>query len=137
MIPVGIASSSNITVGNNIGLGKVKVARYYAKICALTALICALISVALMNLMRPSFISMFTSSEIVNNIVNEAYTLLSFFVFFNCLQGIATGIIRGLGKQGLASAGTVCATDILVFKWEIHSKLGNLSILPLPAYNLK
>jgi MATE family multidrug resistance protein len=98
MIPVGIAIASNIMVGNNIGANEVHVAKYYAKMCNLTAFIWAVASVFFMNVLRSSFISIFSSSQGVNDLIVQAYALLSVFVFFDCMQGVASGIIRGLGK---------------------------------------
>jgi MATE family multidrug resistance protein len=36
-----------------------------------------------------------------------AIPILNIFIFFDCLQGVGTGIIRGLGRQGLASTITI------------------------------
>jgi len=50
MIPVGIAISSMILVGNMIGAKNVAGAKIYAKYCSLTGLIWAIASVLVINI---------------------------------------------------------------------------------------
>jgi MATE family multidrug resistance protein len=52
-------------------------------------------------------ISIFSSEADVNEEVEKAYLILTTFVFFDCMQCVGTGIIRGLGRQGLASTITI------------------------------
>ena len=35
------------------------------------------------------------------------------YVFFDCIQCVGQGIIRGLGKQGVSSIGTICGYWVL------------------------
>jgi Na+-driven multidrug efflux pump len=51
MIPVGISISTSILVGNNIGAYKLEAAKYYAKMCFLTALIWSVLSVLVVLLL--------------------------------------------------------------------------------------
>ena len=52
---------------------------------------------------------------------------LSIFVFFDCMQSIGVGIIRGLGKQGIASIATafgywifgIPISLVCVFNWDL------------------
>lgn len=45
MIPVGIAVSTGVLVGNNIGSQQVEAAKFYAKMCFLTAFLWSIASV--------------------------------------------------------------------------------------------
>jgi MATE family multidrug resistance protein len=43
----------------------------------------------------------------VKTYISSAYPLMLCYVFFDCIQCVGAGIIRGLGKQGRSSIGTV------------------------------
>jgi len=51
MIPVGLAISSTVLVGNMIGANNVPAAKLYANMCTLSAFIWALGSVAFINIL--------------------------------------------------------------------------------------
>lgn len=85
MIPVGIGTSTNILVGNNIGSNNVEKAKFYAKMCILTAFIWSILSVATMYIFEDEIISMFSASFEVNTIIYDTWAMVSFFVFFDTL----------------------------------------------------
>ncbi|CDW84612.1 na+-driven multidrug efflux pump [Stylonychia lemnae] len=107
MIPVGLSISSVILVGNMIGANNPNGAKLYAKMCTLSAFIWALASVAFINLLQGQVIGIFSSSVSVNELILRAFNIISIFVFFDCVQGVGQGVIRGLGKQGEASYVTI------------------------------
>ncbi|CDW78027.1 na+-driven multidrug efflux pump [Stylonychia lemnae] len=107
MIPVGIAQASSITVGNNIGSKNIQTGMVYAKMCVLTSVIWAAGTVIFLNAMQGTVISVFSNSSEVNSILAKSFPIISVFVFFDCVQGVGQGIIRGLGKQGRASIITI------------------------------
>lgn len=107
MIPVGITMSSQIMVGNNIGANRVPVARVYALMCFKTAVIWALCTIAILVVFRPLILGVFTGNQSVIDIITSIYPLVMIYVIFDCVQCVGQGIIRGLGKQGKASIGTV------------------------------
>jgi MATE family multidrug resistance protein len=126
MIPVGIASAAMILVGNMIGAKNIEGGKKYAKMCMVTAGIWALGSVALLNFMSTFVIRIFGTADDVNDVILKSFVILSVYVFFDCVQGVCQGVIRGLGKQGTASWVTVTGYWILgipislvaVFKFE-------------------
>jgi MATE family multidrug resistance protein len=107
MIPVGIMSSTQIMVGNNIGANKIPVAKAYAKTGVKTACIWALSTVLLLIIIRKPFVGVFSEDDSVKAIIWTAFPLMLVYVFVDCVQCVGQGIIRGLGKQGKASIGTV------------------------------
>ena len=107
MIPVGIMSSASILVGNNVGANKIAVGKEYAFLCVKTAIIWAMGTIALLVLFRDPFVSIFTTQADVRLVIDTAYPVVLIYVFFDCIQCVGQGIIRGLGKQGRASIGTV------------------------------
>ena len=126
MIPVGIMIATNVLVGNNIGAFKIETAKFYAKMCFLSGLIWALASVIAVALLKWPLIDVFTADEDVKDKIAYAIPILNIFIFFDCLQGVGTGIIRGLGRQGLASLITVTGYWVIgmpisyfsVFSWD-------------------
>jgi MATE family multidrug resistance protein len=108
MIPVGISSSTYLLVGNNIGACDLIRGKFYSKMCLITGVIWSVLSVLAMKLLKSPLIYMFSSSEAVNVQILDVYFLLTVFVFFDCLQCVTVGVIKGLGKQGLASTITCC-----------------------------
>lgn len=113
MIPVGIAVSASILIGNNIGALNINAAKTYAKYCTLTAHIWAVFTVIVINLASDGVLMVFGSTPAVNDLIMKAYATISVFCFFDCTQGVGQGIIRGLGKQGVASYVTITGYWIL------------------------
>lgn len=107
MIPVGIMVAAQILVGNNVGANRIDVGKAYAKMCVQVAAMWALGTIGLLLLFKGPFIGVFTDSEAVSNVIMTAYPIMLLYVFFDCVQCVGQGMIRGLGKQGPASIGTV------------------------------
>ncbi|TNV79517.1 hypothetical protein FGO68_gene531 [Halteria grandinella] len=107
MIPVGIVVSATILVGNNIGANKVKVGQAYALCCVKAAVMWAAMTILLLITFQDAFISRYTTDPTVRNFILAAYPVMLCYVLFDCVQCVGSGIIRGLGKQGRSSIGTV------------------------------
>ena len=60
MIPVGITTSSQIMVGNNVGANRVPVAKVYALMCFKTAVIWAVCTIVILLIFRPYILGVFT-----------------------------------------------------------------------------
>jgi len=88
MIPVGIALSGVILVGNMIGAGNIHGAKIYAKMCTVTSLIWAICMVFIINILQNQVIGVFSSQSVINNIIVKAFPVLSIYVFFDCVQGV-------------------------------------------------
>ena len=56
---------------------------------------------------------MFSDDAKVNKLISETILILSFFLFFDCMQQVIVGMIRALGKQGIASFAAVIAFWII------------------------
>jgi Na+-driven multidrug efflux pump len=61
MIPNAVALPAVILVGNYVGAKKIESAKFYAKMCFLTALIWAIGSVFLINVLKNPIISVFNT----------------------------------------------------------------------------
>ena len=88
MIPVGLAISSTVFVGNFIGANNLPAAKLYAKMNTISAFIWALASVLFINLLQGQVIGIFSSSPSVNELILKAFNIISVFVFFDCVQGV-------------------------------------------------
>eukprot|EP00347_Sterkiella_histriomuscorum_P010943 403374339 len=73
MIPVGLAISSTILVGNMIGANNVEGAKIYAKMCSFSAFLWAIASVVAINVLQNTVIGVFSSSPTVNDLIAKAY----------------------------------------------------------------
>ena len=62
MMPVGIMTSSQIMVGNNIGANRVPVAKVYALMCFKTAAIWAFCTITILLVFRPYILGVFTGN---------------------------------------------------------------------------
>src|SRR5437016_2847098 len=67
MIPLGISVASSVLVGNFIGAGDISESKYYTKMCLLTGLIWSFLSILVMNVLKSPIITIFSSSESVND----------------------------------------------------------------------
>ena len=85
MIPVGLAISSNVLVGNYIGANKIDNARFYAKICFVLALIWAIATVGYINIAQDLVIDLFSEDVKVKHLIHLAWASINVFVFFDCL----------------------------------------------------
>lgn len=113
MIPVGLMVSASILVGNNIGANKVEVGKAYAHLCVRTAAILACGTILLLILLKVPFVSIFSHESTVQSMVYTAWPIMCVYVFVDCVQCVGQGIIRGLGKQGVSSIGTVIGYWVL------------------------
>lgn len=103
IVPLCIGYAVTSLVGNSIGAGDAELARYLGR-CALrlVALVELCIGV-LVYTCAPSWIALLIADEEVRAIAREAVPLLSYYAFMDCFQGIASGILRGVGKQYLGA----------------------------------
>lgn len=113
MIPVGIQVAATVLTGNNVGGNRIAVAKAYAGMCVKTAIIWAMGTIFLLVLFKTPFTGLFTTDDSVFAIIGKAYPVILIYVFFDCVQCCGQGIIRGLGKQGAASIGTVIGYWVL------------------------
>lgn len=107
MIPCGLMVSAGILTGNNIGANKIAVAKAYAFTCVKTSVVWALGTVLLLLTFQSSFLGIFTKDPEVRLVVETAFPVMLCYVFIDCVQCVGQGIIRGLGKQGVSSIGTL------------------------------
>eukprot|EP00347_Sterkiella_histriomuscorum_P017497 403349125 len=103
MIPLGVSQASGVLVGNQIGAQNVQGARMLINMTVLTGFLWGMFNILIMFTLKEQIIHLFSSSESVNTYIVEIFKIFSIFVFVDCLQYSAIGIIAGLGKQAVCS----------------------------------
>lgn len=59
------------------------------------------------------FINFFTTDQDVRGLAKESLVFLSIFCFFDAIQGVISGILRGAGKQVIGAISNICAFYII------------------------
>mmetsp|Transcript_4761 Transcript_4761/g.8148 ORF Transcript_4761/g.8148 Transcript_4761/m.8148 type:complete len:185 (+) Transcript_4761:994-1548(+) len=96
MIPVGLASASNFFTGKYIGRGQVENAKKMANMCMTCAVIWSCFTIALVSFGQEGIMDFYTKQETVKDSMRSAWYVLLIFILFDCLQGVAAGLISGL-----------------------------------------
>lgn len=109
MVPLGIGVTCASFVGNAIGAGKIGLAKQIGKLSLLyTAMINTLCG-GLILLVGDQFVAIFTSDPSVQKVTESAIPFLSLFIMIDGLQGVASGVLRGAGKQYIGAVANVIA----------------------------
>lgn len=103
MIPMGIGFSSTALVGIAIGGGNVKRAKKIGLLAVTTGACILIITTVLIIIFNQKIPYLYTQEVVVADLVTN---LLKIYIWFGILDGVQIilhGIIKGLGKQGIAS----------------------------------
>lgn len=85
MIPIGIAQAAGIFVGNSIGEGNIKNGKIYANTSSLSGVIWGILSLIIMHAFKQTIVFGYSSDAAVNQLVIEAYWMLSYYVLIDCV----------------------------------------------------
>lgn len=102
MFPSGFGVSGSSRVGNHLGADDAESAKTASIIAPLLAGSVSFAAGMLLVVFRNSFGYIFTSDDAVNSNVSYLLLVLSLYVFADGVQSALTGVLKGLGKQGLA-----------------------------------
>ena len=98
MIPVGLSQATNFLTGSYIGRGKSALAHRISNLCYFLSISWAIFSVLVIQLCHEKIKTFYTTDETIHAKMDKAWTMLSIFVFFDCLQEVSDGMISGIGK---------------------------------------
>lgn len=59
------------------------------------------------------FVKIFTTDEAVRKLAEDSLTFLSVFCFFDAIQGVISGILRGSGKQLIGAVANIIAFYVI------------------------
>jgi Na+-driven multidrug efflux pump len=109
MFPLGVGISASTLVGNALGAGKITLARELAHLSlkvmvGLSCIICPTMAIG-----GHYFMSLFTTDQEVLGICTSTLKYLVYSAFVDGLQGVASGILRGAGKQHIGAITNVIA----------------------------
>jgi len=97
MVPLGVASAGAVRVGHAVGRRDVRAAARAGWVALLLgATFMATAALAFVIFPRP-LVGMFTSNEAVFAVARRLLLVAAMFQLFDGLQGVSTGLLRGLG----------------------------------------
>mmetsp|Transcript_13335 Transcript_13335/g.12084 ORF Transcript_13335/g.12084 Transcript_13335/m.12084 type:complete len:562 (+) Transcript_13335:43-1728(+) len=126
MIPLGIGIGTSSLVGNALGAGKKQLAIQLARLSIKTIVVIQSMVAILLYFFGHYFVGFFTKDENVKAIANSVMPFLSIFTILDALQGVASGTLRGTGKQFIGAVTNVFAFYCvgLPLAWVVCFRLG-------------
>lgn len=103
MFMLGLSTAASIRVGNELGAGHPRVARFSVVIVVGTSIIISLILCAVVLIFRTQLSELFTSDSKVIEAVSHLTPLLAISVFLNGIQPILSGVAIGSGWQAIVA----------------------------------
>jgi MATE family multidrug resistance protein len=103
MIPMGLSYATTTLVGNSIGGNKPNQAKLYTKAALSTAIIIIGTITLSVYFFKESIPYAYTSDLIIAELVTGLLGIYVFFSIMDAIQMILHGVIKGLGKQKIAS----------------------------------
>jgi Na+-driven multidrug efflux pump len=97
MIPVGLSQAVNFLTGKYLGMNKVTLAHKISGMCMWVTFTWSFLSMALVFFGKQPIFDFYTKDQDVQTAMERAWYILTIFVFFDCMQGVAAGNISGLG----------------------------------------
>lgn len=108
-LPLGIGISTASLVGNSLGAGLKPLAMRLSRLSIYLILLME-VGLGLTVLYGgDSFADLFTNDETVKHIAHRAVPFLALFAMVDGVQGVASGVLRGSGKQALGAIANVIA----------------------------
>ncbi|KAG1348185.1 protein DETOXIFICATION 41 [Cocos nucifera] len=105
MIMLGLsnAASNSVRIGNELGAGHPRVARFAVIVVVTTCVILSLIISALVLILRTPLSQLYTNSTDVIEAVKNLTPLLAISIFLNGVQPILSGVAIGSGWQAIVA----------------------------------
>jgi len=101
MIPLGISVAVNTRVGNLLGAGQPEKAKKSMYVAFFINFVFCIVMVFVLALFRNVWGHIFTNDQEVVNLVEKVLIIYAIAQIFDGTQGVAAGVLRGLGKQNL------------------------------------
>lgn len=130
MLPLGVNVAVATRVGQLLGAGQPEAARLVSRLMTFISFIVQVIFVLGLISGHSIWGHIYSDDENVLELLNTAFILLGFFVFFDGWQGSLAGIIKGTGTQRFGAIITMAsyygcaiplaALNIFVFHWGLY-----------------
>jgi uncharacterized membrane protein (DUF485 family) len=113
MIPCGLGVAATSLVGNALGAQKTQLAIQLSRLSLLVILSLEIVVGTSVYLWGANFIDLCTPDEVVRKMAKSTLPFLSVFTIVDGLQGVATGILRGAGRQSVGAVLNVVAFYVI------------------------
>ncbi|TVU32454.1 hypothetical protein EJB05_24185, partial [Eragrostis curvula] len=98
-VPVGLGAAISTRVSNELGAGRPQAARHATRVVVLLALAVGVSEGLGMVLVRDLWGNLYSNEEEVTGYIARMMPLLAVAIFFDGLQFVFSGIVRGCGRQ--------------------------------------
>lgn len=112
-LPYGASVAASVRVGNLIGLSRMMEAKIAGKTALQLAGVIGVLNSMLLFVVRNHWGHLFSSDADVIALVASVMPIMALFQCADCVCGIAAGILRGCGRQGLGAAINVSAYYVI------------------------
>lgn len=134
MVPLGIGISASSIVGNTIGAGNAGLATQFGRLAiALIIAVEGLLMCPLLYFLGTPFVLLFTQDSEVIRLSIATVPYMAAFAFLDGVQGVASGILRGTGKQHIGAVANVVAYYVfgLPLSWVLcfNANLGVIGLM--------
>ncbi|XP_067651615.1 multidrug and toxin extrusion protein 1-like [Haliotis asinina] len=99
MIAIGTAIAASVRVGNHLGEGNPMEAMTAAHVAISLIWLIALFLAMLLLLLRQVIPLAFTNEKSIVDLIIKILPMIALFHLFDAMQGVCSGVLRGLGKQ--------------------------------------
>lgn len=109
MIPLGISFAASACIGSAIGENNVVKAKQYAKLIIKIGLTISFICITLLITFRRQIAEFYTEEKGIVELTASTIPFMSISFVVDALMGVSQGIVRGIGKQSIASIASAFA----------------------------
>jgi len=113
MVPLGLGVVTASLVGNSLGAQCRGLAVRLGKLSLSFIAALEVVVGLLMLFMGPFFVDLFTNDPKVMKVANDAVPFLSLFAMIDGMQGVASGVLRGAGKQFIGAVANIIAFYVI------------------------
>ncbi|MCB6182852.1 MATE family efflux transporter [Leeia sp. TBRC 13508] len=109
MLPMGVGLAMSVRIGQQLGAGQPKAARYSSKVGLLMGIFCGLCSCTLMLTMGKSIIALYSPDQTVQMVASTLLVFAASFQVFDAIQVCAASALRGYKISSLPLIAMVIA----------------------------
>lgn len=107
MVPLGISMAASSLTGVYLGLEMISHAKKFSRLAILFNVLITIIILIILKSCQVQIAELFTKDKGTNAIIYDVINILCFYIFFDTIHGVQSGIIRGLGLQKYGSIYTL------------------------------
>jgi MATE family multidrug resistance protein len=109
MAPLGVGVACASLVGNSLGAKRHKLATQIGKVSVFAIVVLETVMSVCVLFLGQYFVEVFSEDKRVEASANKSLPFLSAFIIIDGIQGVASGVLRGAGKQTVGAVANVVA----------------------------